>query len=412
MNWTMAGALWGLLGVGLGAFGAHGLKGSRERAGPRVVGDRGALPARPRAGPRPARPAAASPARRRRGRLVVPRRKRLLQRHALRHGARRAALARRDHPDRRARDDARLAAARAPRAGLSALSPLTAIALHGPVHRATISVMSSCCSRGLKRRTSSTIESSSAFGGRSRPSRSASTQPLLAELLSRVVERLGDAVRVEHEQVAGRELALADRALPIREEPQDGARGARAARACRRPEQQAAQVAAVGVAQALRRVVVLGEEERGVGAVGACSRRRAGSPTRRKRCGSSSAIAHWLRRLACRFAIRSAAAMPLPAMSPITSPAALRPGSGSRSSRRPPARAWMQSPAYSSVLEGGSRLREEPAPAPAARSRARGRRGARIPPSRRRRGAAPRRPGSPRRSSPARTSSRRRPRSG
>jgi uncharacterized membrane protein YgdD (TMEM256/DUF423 family) len=27
MNWTMAGALLGLLGVGLGAFGAHGLKG-------------------------------------------------------------------------------------------------------------------------------------------------------------------------------------------------------------------------------------------------------------------------------------------------------------------------------------------------------------------------------------------------
>ena len=26
MNWTMAGALWGLVAVGLGAFGAHGLK--------------------------------------------------------------------------------------------------------------------------------------------------------------------------------------------------------------------------------------------------------------------------------------------------------------------------------------------------------------------------------------------------
>ena len=26
MNWIMAGAVWGLLGVGLGAFGAHGLK--------------------------------------------------------------------------------------------------------------------------------------------------------------------------------------------------------------------------------------------------------------------------------------------------------------------------------------------------------------------------------------------------
>lgn len=26
MNWIVAGALWGLVGVGLGAFGAHGLK--------------------------------------------------------------------------------------------------------------------------------------------------------------------------------------------------------------------------------------------------------------------------------------------------------------------------------------------------------------------------------------------------
>ena len=26
MNWTLVGALWGLLGVGLGAFGAHGLR--------------------------------------------------------------------------------------------------------------------------------------------------------------------------------------------------------------------------------------------------------------------------------------------------------------------------------------------------------------------------------------------------
>ena len=39
MNWTMAGALWALLGVGLGAFGAHGLKAMASRAGARVVGD-------------------------------------------------------------------------------------------------------------------------------------------------------------------------------------------------------------------------------------------------------------------------------------------------------------------------------------------------------------------------------------
>jgi uncharacterized membrane protein YgdD (TMEM256/DUF423 family) len=31
MNWMMAGALWGLVGVGLGAFGAHGLKSTAAR---------------------------------------------------------------------------------------------------------------------------------------------------------------------------------------------------------------------------------------------------------------------------------------------------------------------------------------------------------------------------------------------
>jgi uncharacterized membrane protein YgdD (TMEM256/DUF423 family) len=33
MNWTLVGALWGLLGVGLGAFGAHGLKGLASEQG-------------------------------------------------------------------------------------------------------------------------------------------------------------------------------------------------------------------------------------------------------------------------------------------------------------------------------------------------------------------------------------------
>jgi len=33
MNWTMVGALWALVGVGLGAFGAHGLKGVATEQG-------------------------------------------------------------------------------------------------------------------------------------------------------------------------------------------------------------------------------------------------------------------------------------------------------------------------------------------------------------------------------------------
>ena len=33
MNWIVAGALWGLLGVGLGAFGAHGLKATASEQG-------------------------------------------------------------------------------------------------------------------------------------------------------------------------------------------------------------------------------------------------------------------------------------------------------------------------------------------------------------------------------------------
>lgn len=33
MNWIVVGALWGLLGVGLGAFGAHGLKATASGQG-------------------------------------------------------------------------------------------------------------------------------------------------------------------------------------------------------------------------------------------------------------------------------------------------------------------------------------------------------------------------------------------
>ena len=47
-------------------------------------------------------------------------------------------------------------------------------------------------------------------------------EALLAELLARVVEGLGDAVGVEGQEVVGLETALADGALPLPEEPEHG----------------------------------------------------------------------------------------------------------------------------------------------------------------------------------------------
>ena len=47
-------------------------------------------------------------------------------------------------------------------------------------------------------------------------------ETLLAELLAGVVEGFRDPVGVEGEEVVGLETALPDRALPLREEPEDG----------------------------------------------------------------------------------------------------------------------------------------------------------------------------------------------
>ena len=45
-------------------------------------------------------------------------------------------------------------------------------------------------------------------------------QPFLAELLVLLVERLGDAVRVDGEEIARAQLKLRRPALPFREQPQ------------------------------------------------------------------------------------------------------------------------------------------------------------------------------------------------
>ena len=77
-------------------------------------------------------------------------------------------------------------------------------------------------------------------------------------------------------------------------------------------------MAAVDVAHALRPVVIFGEEERGIGTVAGVVVKQLVDRSQQA-LRSSRAIMRWLRRFACRFAIRRAPAIPLPEMSPSTS---------------------------------------------------------------------------------------------
>ncbi len=56
----------------------------------------------------------------------------------------------------------------------------------------------------------------------------------------------------------------------------------------------------VGITQAPGPVIVLGEEERSVGASAVFSK-KSWLTDCRKRCGRSKAMAHWLRRFACKI---------------------------------------------------------------------------------------------------------------
>ena len=96
-------------------------------------------------------------------------------------------------------------------------------------------------------------------------------EPLFAELLVAGVEGLDDAVGVNRERVAGEEFALFDAAIPIAEEPEDGAGSAQPFERAAGTQEKRRQMAAVGVAQAAAAVLVLGEEQGSVGALGAVS---------------------------------------------------------------------------------------------------------------------------------------------
>src|SRR5262249_30450431 len=93
-------------------------------------------------------------------------------------------------------------------------------------------------------------------------------QTLFSKLLSTAVERFGDAVSVQGKHVSGAQPALRSQAFPILEETQHRAGGVESLKSVVAVEKQRGEVSTVGVAQALRLVVVLAEEEAGIGVVG------------------------------------------------------------------------------------------------------------------------------------------------
>src|SRR5207249_9259688 len=93
-------------------------------------------------------------------------------------------------------------------------------------------------------------------------------QALFSKFLSSVVERFGDAVGVERDRISREELAFPDRAIPFLEESEHRARGFEPFQRVIAPKEKGGEMPAARVAQAPRAVVILGEEEGGVGVVG------------------------------------------------------------------------------------------------------------------------------------------------
>lgn len=90
----------------------------------------------------------------------------------------------------------------------------------------------------------------------------------VSEFLSRVVLRLCDAVSIERESVPGRQLAFLYDAIPLFKQSEYGARGTEPFHTVIAPEKNAGHMTAVGVAQTLFLVVVVGEEQCRVRALG------------------------------------------------------------------------------------------------------------------------------------------------
>src|SRR5579863_8376582 len=90
----------------------------------------------------------------------------------------------------------------------------------------------------------------------------------LAEFFAGLVERLGDAVGVKGERIAGTELALAKRTVPLLEKPDRETGGIEAIESAIAAKKKSGKMTAIGVAQTARCVVVVGVKKSGVGAIG------------------------------------------------------------------------------------------------------------------------------------------------
>ena len=93
-------------------------------------------------------------------------------------------------------------------------------------------------------------------------------QALFSEFLFSITKGFGYAVTVEQDRVSSRELAFRDRAIPFFKKSQYGARGVEPFKSVIAAQDEGAEMTAIRVAQALSSVIVFGEEEGGVGAVG------------------------------------------------------------------------------------------------------------------------------------------------
>src|SRR5215470_19118614 len=93
-------------------------------------------------------------------------------------------------------------------------------------------------------------------------------QALFTEFLFSIAKGFGYAVTVKQERVSSRELPFRDQAIPFFKKSQYGARGFEPFESVIAAEDEGAEMPAIRVAQALRMVIVFGEEEGSVGAVG------------------------------------------------------------------------------------------------------------------------------------------------
>lgn len=83
-----------------------------------------------------------------------------------------------------------------------------------------------------------------------------------------MIEGLRDAIGVESENIAGREAAFADFAVPLFENAEDGGGGVKASDGVVAAKEKGGKMAAIGETKDARGVVVFAEEESGEGAVG------------------------------------------------------------------------------------------------------------------------------------------------